>query len=490
MKTATNTIFESVEPPIAITSSKHISERQKLYNHFADKLEKAFHLNRQIVSFQANKNEPVYRWFKYKEGFSSALVKYFLDTYSPKKGKVLDPFAGAGTTLFAGQELGWESYGIELLPVGSFVMEAREALREIDVNKIIKLVNDLPAKLSKIETPENHIKHISITKDAFPVETENYLNRYLTFCSTIKDKKIQTILKFAAFSVLEEISFTRKDGQYLRWDYRSVRNLSGKPFNKGKIFSFEEAITNKLNQIIQDLSSDERTPLFADDSTKNDVEKFPVKPISGSCLEVLPKLESEFFDFIITSPPYCNRYDYTRTYALELVFLGNDTDQVRNLRQTMLSCTVENKEKLEHLQSFYSSLNRADTFRKVLRVYNNSAAMNEVNKVLDDLNKIEKLNNKNIARMVKNYFLELCFVIYEMARVTKSGGHCVMVNDNVRYGGEEVPVDLILSEFAENFGFSVEKIFVLPKGKGNSSQQMGSYGRTEIRKCVYLWKKK
>ena len=105
-------------------------------------------------------------------------------------------------------------------------------------------------------------------------------------------------------------------------------------------------------------------------------------------------------------------------------------------------------------------------------------------------NRQEKLNNNNVPRMVKNYFLELCFVIYEMARVTKSGGYCVMVNDNVRYGGQEIPVDLILSEFAENFGFDIKKIFVLPRGKGNSSQQMGNYGRAETRKCVYLWRKK
>ena len=91
--------------------------------------------------------------------------------------------------------------------------------------------------------------------------------------------------------------------------------------------------------------------------------------------------------------------------------------------------------------------------------------------------------------MVRNYFLELCFVIYELSRVLRSDGYCVMVNDNVRYGGEEVPVDLILSEFAENLGFYVEKILVLPRGKGNSSQQMGLYGRTEVRKCVYVWRK-
>ena len=53
------------------------SERQLLYNRLADKLETAYNLNRKVVSFQANKDEPIYRWFKYKEGFSSTLVKYF-----------------------------------------------------------------------------------------------------------------------------------------------------------------------------------------------------------------------------------------------------------------------------------------------------------------------------------------------------------------------------------------------------------------------------
>jgi len=45
----------------------------------------------------------------------------------------------------------------------------------------------------------------------------------------------------------------------------------------------------------------------------------------------------------MTSPPYCNRYDYTRTYALELALLGIDEQGLLRLRQEMLSCTVENR---------------------------------------------------------------------------------------------------------------------------------------------------
>ncbi len=465
------------------------SERDLLYERYADRFETAYNLSRKVVSFQANKEEPFYRWFKYKEGFSSTLVKYFMTEYAPKPGRVLDPFAGAGTTLFAGQEIGWDAYGIELLPVGAFVMQTREAINNVDTHKLKKIVDNIWISLAEIDTYDNHINHISITKDAFPDETEIQLNKYLSYCLKVKDKNIQTLLRFAAFTVLEEISYTRKDGQYLRWDYRSKRDLSGKPFDKGRILSFEEAVKSKLVHISNDLLHNKAGTLFEQFETNNH-PKHPVNIIVGSCLEKLPEFEDNFFDFIITSPPYCNRYDYTRTYALELVYLGYGHDEVRNLRQSMLSCTVENKEKIVDLNHFYTSIGKSDTFNNVINVYNNSNAMTEVNFILDDLNKLEKLNNNNIPRMVKNYFLELCFVIYEMARIIKRGGYCVMVNDNVRYGGEEIPVDLILSEFAENFGFDINKIFVLPKGKGNSSQQMGNYGRTEVRKCVYLWQKK
>ena len=66
---------------------------------------------------------------------------------------------------------------------------------------------------------------------------------------------------------------------------------------------------------------------------------------------------------------------------------------------------------------------------------------------------------------------------------------CIMVNDNVRYAGASISVDMILSAIAEKLGFRVQDILILPTGKGNSSQQMGEHGREELRKCVYVWRK-
>ena len=91
------------------------------------------------------------------------------------------------------------------------------------------------------------------------------------------------------------------------------------------------------------------------------------------------------------------------------------------------------------------------------------------------------LNNQGIPRMVRGYFYEMAYVIAECARVLKPGQLLFMVNDNVRYSGASVSVDLILSAMAERLGFTVQNILVLPNGKGNSSQQMGAHGRDRER---------
>jgi hypothetical protein len=203
----------------------------------------------------------------------------------------------------------------------------------------------------------------------------------------------------------------------------------------------------------------------------------------------MPKLQASSFDGLVTSPPYCNRYDYTRTYALELAFLGCSAEDVRQLRQEMLSCTVENKSKAERLREFYTQIGRAEDFVRIDQAFRGQEALQEVLAILYGYRRQGSLNNTNIPVLVENYFYEMAFVVFELSRCLRPGGKIYMVNDNVRYAGEEIPVDLILSEYAACFGLDVEQIWTLPRGKGNSSQQMGSHGRSELRKCVYIWRR-
>jgi len=289
--------------------------------------------------------------------------------------------------------------------------------------------------------------------------------------------------------VLEDVSFTRKDGQYLRWDRRAARKRLSDRFVKTKIRDFREAVVEQLEGMalnIEGYCPDGQSLLELrhglDDAS-------PPQVIEGTCLEILPSFPQNEFDVIFTSPPYCNRYDYTRTYALELAYWGASKAEVSHLRQQLLSCTVENREKQQQLRVLYKTLNRSELSRKAEAACLAQRALQEVLDLLDRKRIAGELNNANLVRMIRNYFVEMSYVVFEMARVLKPGGYVVMVNDNVQYAGEEIPVDLILSEFAVAAGLSVKSIWVLGSGKGNSSQQMGTHGRTELRKCVYLWLK-
>ena len=463
-------LLQAVESPHGIP----VSQRQALQDQFVERMSVGSWLSRSLVSYQGNKSEPGLRWMKYKEGFSRSLVRSFLEDAEPES--VLDPFAGIGTVPLTAADVGALGTGIEIMPVG--VMAARamaEARNGLDRTKFeIEAVRLLDRISSTRQAAENHrFRHVRITEMAFPKETESDLAKANEFISCLEDRGMVLLLKFACMSVLEEISYTRKDGQYLRWDYRSGRKLRSK-VDKGPISSLIDALDRKLRMIERDFAR-----------IREGRGEGHAKFIEGSCLRTMSSLPTDSYDVIFTSPPYANRYDYTRTYALELAWLGLDQAGFSNLRQEMVTATVENRPKRDWLGRWTGN---EGLWAQAVRNYESDGALKEV---VDGLTQRKaELSNQHVVRLIEGYFLELAYVIAEMARVTRPGGEVVMVNDNVQYHGEQVPVDLILSNLAEKSGFECENIWMLPRGKGNSSQQMGRYGRTEIRKCVYRWRRR
>jgi len=469
---------------MSVTKESTTSARAELYEQYAHLIEINRDLDRKLVSYQANKSEAFYRWFKYKEGFSSKLVRYLLDRLAPRAGDLLDPFAGAGAALFASRERGWNATGIEALPPAVFAMQAHHAAEHVDAGVFASEAQQaLAAPLDSLGRKAPPFPHLRITRSAFPAATERQISGFLAYCNEhVSDPHTSLLLQFACFCVLEDVSYTRKDGQYLRWDTRCARKRVRGAFNKGTIHSFKDALRHKVQRMVRDLEQN----VFLGNAQKG---QGTLDIRCGSCLDVLPTLRARSFDLVITSPPYCNRYDYTRTYALELAFLGYDDEQVKNLRQELLSSTVENKSKERTIEAAYRGRRHSQRLKQALALFEEQEALHEVLESLEECRQAGSLNNSNIPRMVENYFLEMALVVFELARVMRAGGHVVMVNDNVRYAGEHVPVDLILTDMACKAGLEPKHIWALPRGKGNSSQQMGAHGRQELRKCVYVWER-
>ncbi len=380
--------------------------------------------------------------------------------------------------MFAASKLGLDSDGIELLPIGQQIITTKQLVEKeftaSDFDELQRWAKLNPWKGVEEKVPLNELR---ITKGAYPENTKDAIERFLA-ASEKENPRVKTVLHFALLCVLEISSYTRKDGQYLRWDYRSGRKQGKKPFDKGVIADFESAISEKINEILVDLRPTEpvQRSLFP-----RPILQGKINLLTGSSLEIMPQLPKSVYDAIITSPPYCNRYDYTRTYALELALLNINEKGLVGLRQEMLSCTVENRAKdLLKINPKWSNAIIAADQQELLQA---------ILKYLENQKANGLLNNNGIPRMVRGYFYEMACIIFECARVIKTNAPLIMVNDNVRYAGASISVDMILSAIAERLGFRVENILVLPSGKGNSSQQMGEHGRDELRKCIYIWRK-
>jgi hypothetical protein len=253
-----------------------------------------------------------------------------------------------------------------------------------------------------------HIPELRITKDAYPELTKDSIEKYLGACQQ-ENSRVQVVLHFALLCVLESISYTRKDGQYLRWDYRSGRRQGVKTFDKGVIPNFEQAIAEKISEILADLQPVTGQLSFFSPAKLDAVAVAAgeIRLHNGSCLEIMPALPGNVYDALITSPPYCNRYDYTRTYALELALLNIAEKDLLNLRQQMLSCTVENRAK--------DLLKINPNWANAIKVADEQKLLQAILGYLDAQKAQGLLNNNGIPRMVRGYFYEIACVIAECA---------------------------------------------------------------------------
>ena len=425
--------------------------REELEERYAHLLEERFAL-RQHVTYVPNKSIPIQRWFRYKEAFSSDLVRLFLREFGadPHTHRVFDPFVGCGSTVLAAKQLGFGAWGIDILPVAVFV--ARVKLRgaeKYNLDALRKAIDDIlhmPYSAPTITAPGD----VRIISRAY---TEDTLNQILFFqeqIEAIQDEHIRDFLQLALLAVLESVSHTSKDGQYLR--LRPAARLS----------NVREALSDQLDMMWDDLTGIGQQAFLGWESSKATTNAHCYVE-QADARDFADKFD-DHADVMITSPPYLNRYDYSRIYSLELCLGFVETfEQLKAVRHSLLRSHIESRP--------------APTDA----VHHPALA-----EVLQNLQG-QKLNNPRIPIMIKGYFEDMNLVLQQLARICRPNAKVALVVANARFHGELIPVDLILSELAGDAGFQTEKIYVT-RYKGNSSQQMGRFGRVAVRESVALWR--
>ena len=428
-------------------------ERDELEAKYAPLIREQLEWGR-YVTYVPNKGEPVYGWYRFKEAFSRRLVEETLTSewHVPAGDLVFDPFAGCGTTLLASQGLGYPAVGVDVMPLSVFVTRVKLSARELNTEMAelaSSQVLDAPYR-----APVGRWPNVNVVDLAFEPKAKEELLFFRERILEITEPAIRDFLMLALLATLEETSFTSKDGQFLRIVERKTKPV-------------RTALADRVGRMIQDL---ERQRLTRVDGVDRQSRVFlgDARSLSPEVREYAGSVSA-----VVTSPPYLNRYDYSRTYSLELCLLWEDAgkalvetfDDLKRIRHSLLRSHIESR--------------AAPT---------NNACLPQLTEILKNLTG-KKLNNPRIPVMIHGYFEDMNLAIEQMSAMLCPGARVALVVANARFEGEMVPVDLMLSELARRYDLVTEEIRVT-RYKGNSSQQMGRYGRVPVRESVCSWRKR
>lgn len=193
---------------------------------------------------------------------------------------------------------------------------------------------------------------------------------------------------------------------------------------------------------IHNLFLDKLNSIFAEDiriiSKSNSIVHNSDICYLGDVRKNIQTIPNKEVDLIITSPPYLNSRDYTDIYMLELKVLQliNSYEELRTLRKSTLR---------SHVQIPYENIIPIDNERLkgcLMRMYNNKC----------------KTWNSDIINMICAYFEDMQFLFSEFSKKMRKGGVIYFNVANSAYYGVEIPVDYIIADIAESYGFNVREI--------------------------------
>ena len=382
------------------------------------------------------RKQPIHRWFLLPHSFTGDLVHALVDEWKlDETDNILDPFAGAGTTLLAARERGISCTGYDLSPLAVLASSTKTA--SLCRNTLQSAWVDLEGTLDKPNQLDGNRSYPKLVKNALRgrrlEEFENIADRIgETRCLP----RERDFFRLALIALIPRFSYAVANGGWLRWLPQSIGS-------EPVVDAFKARVEMMLSDLRDSESGNGRWEVRLGDARS------------------LPDLDATY-TAVITSPPYPNRHDYTRVFGVELMFAFLDWERLRKLRY----------------QSFHSHP-EAQPERPSADEYESPAPLEEI---------ISKLNDKRIRRMLRGYFLDMYLCLREVARVSRVGARVAVVVGNARYDGSAIHVDEYTAELGERAGLACEEIRAV-RWRGNSAQQMGKYGRIASRESVVLFNK-
>ena len=406
-------------------------ERVALASRYGGSVVDRLELGRAVGTHQ--RSEPLYSVVPYKEAFSPGLVRHILDLAGVQSGRLLDPFAGAGTSLLVAAERGLGAVGVDILPFAAF---AANTLLHASLVHWNTVDTQLRTILSHPQSRLGRFPNFPVREWAFGPAALSELTDLDTAIAGLPAGRERDALRLALLSSIELMSQATKDGTSLR----------RRPHGSGRNGRFGTRRTRADVQAAFQCKVD----LLRTGAASQPAPTAGSAALAGDARDLRAVLGEQRFDVAVFSPPYPNRYDYVGNYQLELGFgFIDDADSLRRLRKQQLR---------SHLESPWPPDRTVEhpALNEFLAAY-----------LASDLRSSEA---GRVFRMVCGYFEDMSAVLAGLRSVLHPGATAAIVVGTQVFGGEHLPTDLLLADIADAHGFAVKEIWVA-RTKGMAVQQ-------------------
>ena len=390
----------------------------------------------------------VHDWYRFVLSYPPHLVRDYLTRFGiGSDTTVLDPFCGTGTTLVECKKLGIPSVGVEANPVPCFASRVKldwdvdpgellrhaEKIAEITIDRLAQdgLVEagELPLfdpthpkvrNRNELRTLPPDIEDLLLTDSISPVP----LHRTLLLLDVLHEYKDKRLSGHERLALAKALVF-------------GISNLEfGPEVGVGKAKTDAPAVMLWLRDV-QSMAGDLKAvrQLSAADAAVHHAD----------ARQILRVLRPESIDAVITSPPYPNEKDYTRTTRLESVLLGfiRSKQDLRGLKQDLVRSNTRGvyiRDRDDLLVADHDEIQDIAEAIEKRRI------------ALKKTSGFEKL----YARVTKLYFGGMARHLSELRSVLRPGARLAyVVGDQASYLRVMIRTGRLLASIADSLGYEV-----------------------------------
>lgn len=318
----------------------------------------------------------------YPAKYTPQLVNKYLSSFCKRGYTILDPFCGSGTTVVEGAINRINSVGIDLNPIAYIVSKAKSnSYKYDDIQSVDEIIHQMQAFNAK--------ESFDVRVPEFPNRSHWFQDNVCVELANIKTK-INLLengnakdLLLCAFSKII-VKASNQDSE-VRYTAKNKNHPNGYVYNL-----FVETLLDYVGVLkSKEYSILAKTEIF-----------------NGDTLLKLENFADNHFDFIMTSPPYINTFDYYLYHKLRMFWLDYDHRPVR--------------------QKEIGNHHRIDT--------------------------------KDFTTAKKEYVDSMSKIMDELSRVSKPNSNFVMIIGDGIVDGITIDMSQVIDEICEDSNYKVQSI--------------------------------